>query len=387
MPSTRPGVSAAIRRLIVGVIRHSGSVTVDPTAPIAETGNGPVLAIDGNSILHRAFHSQAGTGLRAADGSPMWAIRGLVGQLVEAVDRVAPSQVVVGFDDAATSLRRERWVRYKAQRAPKPENLVSQLALAVTMLRDLGIPVVVPTGLEADDVLAAVAARAADTGRQAVLMTSDRDAFALISPHTSVLRMLSGGVEGSPLLTPERLHLMTGIHPRQYLDYAALRGDASDNLPGVRGVGPKTAARLLTAVGTARAAFDDLDAGGALVVDAVGSTMARRLAEPESRAAWELNCLVMAPQSGVKLPAPGGWPLAAESVRQACRVLQMPATTSRALRALAHDDTPVGADPMAWSRPAAAEVTRWSDGGRMRFPALTGRQPRKESAQLSLFAV
>ncbi len=362
-------------------------MTAEPTAPIAGTGDRPVLAIDGNSILHRAFHAQAGTGLRAADGSPLWAIRGLIGQLVEAVDRVAPQQVVIGFDDAVTSLRRERWTTYKAHRAPKPESLISQLALAVEMLRDLGIPVVVPTGLEADDVLAAVAARAADTGGRAVLMTSDRDAFALISPATSVLRMLSGGVEGSPLLTPERLHLMTGIHPGQYLDYAALRGDASDNLPGVRGVGPKTAARLLAAVGTARAAFDDLDAGGTLVADAVGSTIARRLAEPGSRAAWELNCQVMAPQHGVELPAPGGWPLAAESVRQTCRVLQMPATTSRALRVLAHLDAPVAPDPMAWTRQAVAEVTRWSDGGRMRFPALKARQPVTESAQLSLFGV
>lgn len=366
---------------------HSGPVTVHPTVPVAGTGDGPVLAIDGNSILHRAFHSQAGTGLRAADGSPMWAVRGLFGQLVEAVDRVAPHQVVIGFDDPVSSLRRERWPTYKAQRPAKPESLVSQLALAVEMLRDLGLPVVVPTGLEADDVLAAVAARAADTGGQAVLMTSDRDAFALIGPHTSVLRMLSGGVEGSPLLTPERLHLMIGIHPVQYLDYAALRGDASDNLPGVRGIGPKTAARLLAAVGTARAAFDDLDLGGTLVADAVGTTIARRLAEPGSRAAWALNCLVMAPQPGVELPPPGGWPLAAESVRQACKVLQMPATASRAVRVLAHHDAPVGAEPTAWSRPAAVEVTRWSDGGRMRFPALVGRQPAKESAQLSLFGV
>ena len=152
--------------------------------------------------------------------------------------------------------------------------------------------------------LAAVAAEAVATGGQAVLMTSDRDAFALISQHTSVLRMLSGGVEGSPMLTPERLHLMIGIQPWQYLDYAALRGDASDNLPGVRGVGPKTAGRLLAALGTAAAAFDDLAAGGSRVADAVGATAARRLAEPASRAAWELNCQVMAPQPGVVLPGP-----------------------------------------------------------------------------------
>jgi 5'-3' exonuclease len=347
-----------------------------------------VLAVDGNSILHRAFHSQAGTGLRTADGRPMWAIRGLIGQLIEAVDRVSPDQVVVGFDDAASSVRRDRWTCYKAQRSAKPDSLVSQLALAVEMIRELGLPVVVPVGLEADDVLAAAAAEAVATGGRAVLMTSDRDAFALISEHTTVLRMLSGGVEGSPLLTADRLHLMLGIHPWQYLDYAALRGDASDNLPGVRGVGPKTASRLLAALGSAAAAFDDLDRRGSRVAEAVGRSAAERLAEPSSRAAWELNCQVMAPQPGVVLPPPANWPLPADAVRDACQLLQMPASLSRALRVLTRQDAPPTADRLAWSRPASSDrdtdVRAWADGGRMRFPPLRRRQP---ADQLALFSV
>ena len=92
-------------------------------------------------------------------------------------------------------------------------------------------------------------------------MTSDRDSFALIDDNTSVLRIINGGVEASPLLTAARLPLLLGINGAQYRDYAALRGDASDNLPGVRGIGPKTAAKLLAALGSARAAFDDLARG------------------------------------------------------------------------------------------------------------------------------
>ena len=117
-----------------------------------------LLAVDGNSLLHRAFHASMGSGFHTADGRPMWAVRGLLSQLVSAVDRVCADAVVVGFDDPAASVRRERWPTYKAHRAPKPPALEVQLEAAVDALRDLGVQVVVPPGLEADDVLASVAA-------------------------------------------------------------------------------------------------------------------------------------------------------------------------------------------------------------------------------------
>ncbi len=378
------GSPSAVRRLWRVAVRQSEGVT---TACASEPVPGPVLAIDGNSIVHRAFHSQAATGLRTADGRPIWAIRGLVGQLVEAVERLAPMQVVVGFDDPSSSVRRDRWPGYKAQRSAKPDSLVSQLALAVEMLGDLGVPVVVTPGLEADDLLAAVSTNATAVAHPAVLMTSDRDSFALINEHTSVLRILSGGVEASPLLTPQRLHLMLGIHPWQYLDYAALRGDASDNLPGVRGVGPKTAARLLARFGSARAMFNDVDQGGAAVANAIGRTISERLAEPAARAAWELNCQLMAPQAGVALPPDMGWPLAVASVRGVCELLQMPAGLPRALRVLADHHAPQQPDRVAWSRlpttARGAAVPRVADRGHMRFPPLPRRNPVE---QLALFS-
>ncbi len=204
-----------------------------------------VLAVDGNSLLHRAFHASARSGFRTADGRPAWAVRGLLSQLVAAVDRAMADAVVVGFDDPDASVRRERWPTYKAHRTPKPETLVEQLDSVVAVLRELGVGVVVPTGLEADDVLASVAAQAPAAGFRTVLATSDRDSFALVDEHTRVLRILNGGVDASPLLDPARLALVTGVRPDQYLDLAALRGDASDNLPGVAGFGAKTAAKLL----------------------------------------------------------------------------------------------------------------------------------------------
>ena len=124
-----------------------------------------VLAVDGNSLLHRAFHASARTMYRTPDGAQGWAVRGLLSQLVSAVDRVCADAVVVGFDDRGNSSRKKRWPSYKAQRAPKPESLERQLDLAVQVLRDLGVVVVVPEGLEADDVLASVAAQAPTLGR------------------------------------------------------------------------------------------------------------------------------------------------------------------------------------------------------------------------------
>lgn len=253
-----------------------------------------VLAVDGNSLLHRSFHAQASTMYRTPDGAQGWAVRGLLSQLAVAVERVCADVVVVGFDDRGRSRRKERWPTYKAQRAPKPESLERQLDLAVRVLRDLGVVVVVPEGLEADDVLASVAAQAPAHGARTVVATSDRDSFALIDDNTKMLRILNGGVDASPLLDPQRLTMVTGVRPEQYVDLAALRGDSSDNLPGVTGFGPKTAVKLLRALDTAEAAFADAAAGGERCTEAVGRARTRHLQAPEARERWRFNREVMA---------------------------------------------------------------------------------------------
>lgn len=252
-----------------------------------------VLAVDGNSLLHRAFHASAASGFRSPDGRPGWAVRGVLSQLAAAVDRTCADAVVVGFDDPRESVRRERWPTYKQHRAPKPDSLTLQLDDAVEVLRELGVVVVVPPGLEADDVLASVAAQAPAQDARTVLATSDRDSFALVDEHTKVLRILNGGVEASPLLDPARLEMVTGVRPDQYPDLAALRGDASDNLPGVRGFGAKTAAKLLIALGTVPDAFADVAAGGERCRAAIGRSRAAALATDEAHEVYELNREVM----------------------------------------------------------------------------------------------
>lgn len=253
-----------------------------------------ILAVDGNSLLHRSFHAQASSMYRTPDGEQGWAVRGLLSQLAVAAERVCADVVVVGFDDRGNSARKRRWPHYKAQRPPKPESLTRQLDLAVSVLRDLGVVVVVPEGLEADDVLASVAAQAPALGARTVLATSDRDSFALIDDNTRMLRILNGGVDASPLLDPQRLAMVTGVRPEQYADLAALRGDSSDNLPGVTGFGAKTAVKLLQALDTAEAAFADAEAGGERCTAAIGKARTRHLQAPEARERYAHNCEVMA---------------------------------------------------------------------------------------------
>ncbi len=349
---------------------------------------GVVLAVDGNSLVHRAYHAAASSAsaLSSAEGRPVWAVRGLITQLVAAVERVGADLVVVGFDDPAASERRVRWPQYKEQRADKAPCLVEQLALAVEVLHDMGVSVVVPDGLEADDVLASTAVWARAAGARTVIMTSDRDAFALIDETTSVLRIINGGVEASPLLTPARFPALLGIAPHQYRDFAALRGDPSDNLAGVRGIGPKTATKLLCALGSAHAAFDELAAGGGRVAAAIGAAAARRLAAPEARAAWERNCAVMAMRTDLALVldfagGPGSLPLDPEGIRRAYSALRLFYSLPTALRVLAGVDD--GAAP-APDVPAQIDLSVSPPSRPQRFPPLR-REPEPAHSQLSLF--
>lgn len=355
-----------------------------------------VLAVDGNSLLHRSFHAQAKTNLRDASGRPMWAVRGLLSQLVAAVERIGPDAVIVGFDDPSASIRRTTWPHYKADRTEKLPTLVDQLQRAAEVLADLGIAVVTPPGLEADDVLASVAALAPSLGAETVVVTSDRDSFALIDEHTRVLRILNGGVEASPLLDASRLELMLGIRPDQYRDFAALRGDPSDNLVGVRGIGPKTAARLLATMHSAAHAFADVASGGARVSKEVGAAAAQRLAHPDAHPTWQRNCEIMQMRADVDVafsPAagPGRLPLTAHKVRHAWTQHQLTATLSAALRVLCHEDQPAASPARVVWPPYRHIADADQVSTRPAARAIQSRRARPataqaaQAAQLSLF--
>jgi 5'-3' exonuclease len=214
-----------------------------------------LLVVDAPSLLHRNHHARAHTRALDRAGRPVWALHGMLRQIIESIDGFAPDAVLFGLDDRTGSVRRDSYPAYKAGRAEKHPELVEQLERAGALLDALGMATLTPAGLEADDVNASGAAWARRHGWSCVIITSDRDAFAHISDHTKVLRLIDGGIHGSPLLDPARLRTMYGVAAENYLAYAALRGDASDNLPGVPGIGEKTAAALLEVAGSMRTAW------------------------------------------------------------------------------------------------------------------------------------
>jgi DNA polymerase-1 len=313
-----------------------------------------LLAVDAPSLLHRNHHARAGSGLLDRGGRPAWALHGMLRQILEAIDQFAPDAVLFGLDDRTASVREQMYPAYKAGRAAKDPALVDQLERAASLLDALGLLTVTPAGLEADDVNATAATWAGEHGWDCVLVTSDRDAFAHISDHTQVLRLISGGINGSPLLNPARLRAMYGIAAEHYLEYAALRGDPSDNLPGVPGIGERIAPFLLSEMGSMRAVWADIDhCGGATLVATldsyceevgrprIGATVLKRLAAPAARERFEFNVSIMSGRTDLDLGltpdlagSPGLLPLDIDRVAQVVGYLGVPATTDLAMRVL-----------------------------------------------------
>jgi DNA polymerase-1 len=267
-----------------------------PPAPL-------LLVVDGNSLLHRAYHAAATGRLLDGGGRPVWALKGLVGYVAQAAARLRPDAVLVGFDCPEHSARKADYPRYKAHRPDKPADLSEQLAAAPDLMRAAAFPVVVPAGYEADDVLASSAAKAREHGWRSVVVTSDRDAFALVDAATSVLRVRNGGHAEAVLVTAASLPGICGVEAWQYRDYAALCGDSSDNLPGVRGFGAATAAKLLGVFGSVDAAWAALDAGDESTVHAaVGASAARRLGSASTRETVARNRRLMRMRADLPLP-------------------------------------------------------------------------------------
>lgn len=300
-----------------------------------------LLAVDGNSLLHRAHHAWADSLEFDDDGRPVWGLLGLVVAIAACAARCEPDGIVVGFDCGQRSVRRESYAPYKAHRPDKPMQLQWQLDDAPELLSAAGFPVAQVQGYEADDVLASAAALARREGWRCVLATSDRDAFALIDSTTSVLRVVNGGIDGSPLLTPVEVLAEYGVDPAHYRDLAALRGDPSDNLPGVAGIGGRTAARLLTAFPGLEAVHQALDDGRADAVRAVvGAAAAELLASTQGRVALEQTRTLMTQREDLPLPSIDDLRLPLDGARMRTTLAQRGIRLGRALWALVGEERP-----------------------------------------------
>lgn len=318
-----------------------------PARPSAEDGQPPLLvALDGDGLLHRAYHAMAGSSEldaeRDATGAPTWALRGLVTAVAMVAARLRPAAVLVALDSKVDPERKRYFAGYKAHRPPRESDLQVQLEAAPALLAAAGIPHAVVRGQEGDDVLASAAALARRSGWCSVLVSSDRDVLGQVDGSTQVLRVVDGGVDSGPLLTPARVRAEFGVAPDRYCELAALRGDPSDNLPGVPGIGAKTAARLIQAFGTAVAVFEAA-AGGvgrAQVEELVGAACAARLSAPDARAVFDRNFRLMTLREDLQLPDLAELMLPLDRVRLAGGLRSRGIRLGPCLWALVGDDPP-----------------------------------------------
>lgn len=216
------------------------------------------MLVDGNSLTYRAFFALP-TDMATASGQVTNAVFGFTSMLINLWRDHRPDQIAVAFDRPEPTFRHQRVDTYKANRHAAPDILRQQMGLVREVIEALALPTLEAPGYEADDIIATLATEGRDAGRDVIIVTGDRDAYQLVEdPHVKVLYN-KRGVSEYALYDEAGIAERTGVAPARYVDYAALRGDPSDNLPGVDGVGEKTAARLVNEYGDLDSIFAGLD--------------------------------------------------------------------------------------------------------------------------------
>jgi DNA polymerase I len=224
-----------------------------------ETSQRPVLALlDGHSLAYRAFYALP-EDLRTTTGQLTNAVYGFSSMLIKLLAEQRPAGIGVLFDRGKPAERLEILPEYKGHREEAPDEFRSQLPLVVEVLDALGIPHLAVDGVEADDLIATYAEQATAEGLDTLIVTGDRDVFQLIDDHVTVL-YTRRGISDTVLMDATAIQDKYGVEPARYPMLAALRGDPSDNIPGVPGVGEKTAAKLLQEFGDLDGVFANLDA-------------------------------------------------------------------------------------------------------------------------------
>jgi DNA polymerase-1 len=246
---------------------------------------GRLLLVDGHSLAYRAFFALPPENFSTTTGQPTNAVYGFTSMLINVLRDERPTHVVVAFDVSRRSFRNERYAEYKAGRSETPTDFKGQVSLVREVLGALRIPVVEKEGFEADDVIATLACQGRDHGLDVLVCTGDRDAFQLVGDRVTVLYPIRGVSELTRMDT-EAVNARYGVGPDRYRDLSALVGEVSDNLPGVPGVGPKTAAKWINQFG----GLDGVVAHVDEIKGKAGDSLRERLADVLRN--YEINYLV-----------------------------------------------------------------------------------------------
>ncbi|WP_327188945.1 DNA polymerase I [Streptomyces xinghaiensis] len=246
------------------------------TAATASPGQGDgrprLMLMDGHSLAYRAFFALPAENFTTSMGQPTNAIYGFASMLANTLRDEQPTHLAVAFDVSRKTWRSEEFAEYKANRSKSPDEFKGQVELIGELLDTMRVTRFAVEGYEADDVIATLATQAEAAGFEVLIVTGDRDSFQLVSEHVTVLYPTKG-VSELTRFTPEKVQEKYGLSPAQYPDFAALRGDPSDNLPGIPGVGEKTAAKWINQFGS----FDELVARAEEVKGKAGQNLREHL--------------------------------------------------------------------------------------------------------------
>ena len=216
------------------------------------------MLLDGNSLAFRAFYALPAENFKTRNGLTTNAVYGFTAMLINLLRDEAPTHIAAAFDVSRQTFRADRFPEYKANRSSTPDEFRGQIDITKEVLGALGITVLAEPGYEADDIIATLATQADAEGYRVLVVTGDRDSLQLVNPNVTVLYPIKG-VSSLTRFTPEAVVQKYGLTPEQYPDFAALRGDPSDNLPGIPGVGEKTAAKWILEYGSLQNLVDNVE--------------------------------------------------------------------------------------------------------------------------------
>ncbi|MCW2689427.1 MAG: polymerase [Mycobacterium sp.] len=231
------------------------------------------MLLDGNSVAFRAFYALPAENFKTQNGLTTNAVYGFTAMLINLLRDESPTHIAAAFDVSRQTFRSEKYPEYKAGRSATPDEFRGQIDITKEVLVALGITVLAEPGFEADDLIATLATQAEDEGYRVLIVTGDRDALQLVSDDVTVLYPRKG-VSELTRFTPEAVVEKYGLTPQQYPDFAALRGDPSDNLPGIPGVGEKTASKWIVEYGSLQGLVDNVDSVRGKVGDALRANLA-----------------------------------------------------------------------------------------------------------------
>ena len=308
-------------------------------------GHRRLLLLDGHSLAYRAFYALPAENFSTTAGQPTNAVYGFTSMLINALRDEQPTHVAVAFDVSRQTFRTEQFPEYKATRSATPEEFRGQVDLIRDVLSALGIRWLEQEGFEADDIIATLATRGAEEGCEVLIITGDRDTFQLVSPQVTVLYPRKG-VSDLARMTPQAVEDKYGLTPTQYPDFAALRGDPSDNLPGIPGVGEKTATKWISEYGSLDGLVDHVDQVRGKVGDAL------RDALPQVLVNRSLTELVRDVPLDIDLADLQRQPWEREPIQEVFDALQFRVLRDRLFETLGHD----AAAPSAPLAPAEAEM-------------------------------